>query len=561
MAVAIALRRHRATHFLLRAARRKLTSVRVALLSVLVLGVVTAAGVVLPQMPAGLEGRADLTTAWLEAQEVRFGILTEPLYRSQLFDIFHSWWYIALLGWLALSISVCTWSRLPALWRQAFRPSHRVADALFERPSSRVAWNDVDAARLQRSLRRRWFRVWRYDEAGATYLFADRFPWAVLGTLATHVALILFLVGALVSKFDSYSSTIAIAEGSSAPALPFAHPDQIMVEVERAVGLFNEAGRPLDYRSDLVLSRGGETVRRCTITVNEPCELDGYRFHQSGFFGYGAELVVRSAATGAVLYHETLALSQSMAAPTISIADESGRRLYAGSVPQTDRVGDALGALISPPGVDTLFWVGLRGGDPDWTLVVFDPTGGADGDRAFIAIGESASVGATQFEFEGVSGIPSLMTAGILVPGSTEATLERGDVLLVMENAVYGNGAAPAGAEPEGDPERPPRLHLMGIAPVAVKLAPAGRVVIGAYEYEFVGPRNFAGIAVRRDRGDTLIWIASGLFVLGLTVTLWLPRRRAWFRIANGDLWIFSSGRTQVDGEDLAQQLREGPSS
>ena len=70
---------------------------------------------------------------------------------------------------------------------------------------------------------------------------------------------------------------------------------------------------------------------------------------------------------------------------------------------------------------------------------------------------------------------------------------------------------------------------------------------MSAYEYEFVGPRNFAGIAVRRDDGAVLIWIASALFIVGLAVTLWLPRKRAWFRTSAGETRGYSQGRTRVD--------------
>ncbi len=54
---------------------------------------------------------------------------------------------------------------------------------------------------------------------------------------------------------------------------------------------------------------------------------------------------------------------------------------------------------------------------------------------------------------------------------------------------------------------------------------------IGGYEYSFLGQREFAGIQVKRDRSDYLIWAGAALLISGLLVTFWVPRRRLWARL------------------------------
>jgi len=61
-----------------------------------------------------------------------------------------------------------------------------------------------------------------------------------------------------------------------------------------------------------------------------------------------------------------------------------------------------------------------------------------------------------------------------------------------------------------------------------------GRLHIGGYEYTFLGQSEFAGIQVKRDRSDTLVWAGAGLILAGLLVTFWVPRRRLWAKIALG---------------------------
>ena len=126
-------------------------------------------------------------------------------------------------------------------------------------------------------------------------------------------------------------------------------------------------------------------------------------------------------------------------------------------------------------------------------------------------------------------------------------------MLLALEHAVFGTRDVSAGDERiEQSSDEPPVLHIVGIAPGTVKLAEGDRVELGPYEYEFVGSRNFAGISVKKDRGDTLIWVASGLFLAGLLFTLWFPRRRAWLRFKGNELQVVSQGRERVDISTLA---------
>ncbi len=354
------------------------------------------------------------------------------------------------------------------------------------------------------------------------------------------------------TRLSAFSTNLTIAEGASAPVFPVAHERQILIDVLGAVGSFDPEGRPLDYHSDLVLYRNGQEAKRCTITVNDPCSLDGYRFHQAGFFGSGAELRVRDLATGNTIYREVLALDRLLPAPQLTIRDGDGAMLLEGTVPQTDIVEGFVGGLLPLGEAGKVFWVGLKGGDTGWTLEVFDPSQSVGGDRAFIPVGETASVSGFSFHFANVSSLPSLMPSGVPLPVTSESPGDDGRVLLALENAVFGTRDVSAGDERLGQSaEEPPVLHIAGIAPVTVRLADGDRLQLGPYEYEFVGPRNFAGISVKKDRGDTLIWVASGLFVFGLALTLWIPRRRAWFRLRAGELRMVSQGRSGIDASTL----------
>jgi cytochrome c biogenesis protein ResB len=78
--------------------------------------------------------------------------------------------------------------------------------------------------------------------------------------------------------------------------------------------------------------------------------------------------------------------------------------------------------------------------------------------------------------------------------------------------------------------------------------------VVGDYEYRFGGQREFAGITVRRDPGSTVIWVATGLFLLGLALTFYTPRRRLWGKIAAGQAAFRGLGGSRAA---IEKEIRE----
>ncbi|MDP2950221.1 MAG: cytochrome c biogenesis protein ResB, partial [Chloroflexota bacterium] len=471
----------------------------------------------------------------LESQRGRYGVFTDALYRLGLFDIFHARYFAISLGLLVVSVSLCTANRFPPIWRTIRRPQRRVPDTYFERAHHRVAFGaPADAAALEAVLRRRHYRVERVREGEATYLFADRFAWAQLGTFVSHLALILFLAGALVSKFTAFSAPLFAAEGTSAPVFAVKNPDQMQVRVVDTVGQFDEEGQPLDYRTEMAIYQGGQEVKRCTTTVNGPCGYGGYRFHQAAYFGFGAEVQVRDIASGNVVYKEVLALSDTMPAPRVVIRDGDGQPLLDETLVLSDFIESAYGTTVAIPGSERLVWIGAKpaaaGGA--WQLVVFEPGDSAESVRLILGVGEKARSGGLEFEFASLGGLPAIFEPQFPLPAASQGEGSQGTVLLQMSNVVYGTNDASSGRRVSVVAAAgPPTLSIIGVSPYVVNLEPGRSAVVGGYEYTFLGQREFAGIQVKRDRSDNLIWVGTALLLVGLGVTFYVPRRRLWVKI------------------------------
>jgi cytochrome c biogenesis protein len=100
-----------------------------------------------------------------------------------------------------------------------------------------------------------------------------------------------------------------------------------------------------------------------------------------------------------------------------------------------------------------------------------------------------------------------------------------------------------------------PYLLVLGVDGEASTVLRPNQPVRAAsgYSYTFTRRVEASGIDVRRDPGDTFIWIAVGMAVVGLSITFYVPRRRLWVKVTPERTWMAGQGeRTRR----LSRELR-----
>ncbi len=515
---------------------RLLTSVRFAVFYISTLAAFGLAGVLIPQVPEAMRGNEAAIAAWIDTKRDTFGPFTDSMHRLGLFEVFQARWFLIALGFLVVNVSVCLFNRWSPTFRNVFRPPQRVPDSFYERAHNRTAFAPVTTSTAEFALRAQRFRIKTRTEDTATYIFADRYPWAQLATFASHMALILFLAGGLVTALTGFSTQAFAGEGTTVPVFAVKDPNQLQVRIDDAVGVYGEQGNPLDFRTHLTIFRNGEQVKSGYMTVNDPLKYGGYRFHQVAFFGDGAALRIRDAATGNTVFSETFPLEEIVAAPAITISDATGNELLRDLIAPTLVTEAASGALVNVPGADRTLWVGIVAKDAEtWELVTFDPQSGQSGQELRIDEGASGEIDGLRLTFDDVAAIPAAV--GVDVPGGGEELLAQ-----LVES--------PGGAT---------SLLLIGEGRPAISLPPNQPVTTGGYTYIFEGQREFAGLSVKRDSGAWFIWIATGLLVGGLALTFYVPRRRLWLKLTATETRIAAlaekSGGFPAEMRKLAHRL------
>jgi len=289
---------------------RLFTSVRLALVLILVIAAAVLAGTLLDQAPAPVAADRDLYQQWLERVRDRYGMWTDVLAFFHLFTVFHSLWFRILLALLVANIIVCSLNRWKGVWATVFGSRVQMSDAFFRHARYNATFAvsmpvDVAAQRVQRALAQAGYRVQREAGGSSVAIYADRNRLSRFGTFLIHLSIVLILVGAVVGSIWGFrDNEFIVPEGA---VREVGHGTGISVKLEHFTDEYYVEGPPKDFRSELVIFENGVEVKRGTTHVNSPLSYKGYKFHQA-FFGQTAIMRVQDS-SGEVLFEDAVPLA------------------------------------------------------------------------------------------------------------------------------------------------------------------------------------------------------------------------------------------------------------
>lgn len=335
---------------------RLFTSVNFAVVQIAALSLLAVVGMTVRQLP-GFAFRSpgdyavEMSRLRAQYEPVLGQGIVDLMERLQLFHVFTSTPFSALLIVLVVSIVICTLDRTPRLWSQSASIRVLQPPAFFDpRLPDRVSiapGPGLDAPAVRAALRRQGFRVrGQAGPDGATFVYGDRNRWTKLATLVSHLGLVLFLVAGLVTARFGDEQGLVVAEGETLTVQPIGTPGLLLVKNFgfEAPGL--ETGTPTDFTTDLAVYRDGELVARKVIRVNDPLEAGGYSFHQNGF-GPAPDLEIRSTLDDGVLWSGPVPLTDAAAGRPLGAMPVPGRPV--GLQLLLDRSPEGVGTLIVLP--------------------------------------------------------------------------------------------------------------------------------------------------------------------------------------------------------------------
>lgn len=484
---------------------RQLTSMRVALLLLMLLAVAAVPGTMFPQNaqdPARVaEYLADHpgTGPWLE--------------RLGLFDVYSSIWFSAIYLMLFISLVGCILPRTRAHLSALRGRPPRTPRRLTRFPARAEATTDAGPEQVvlaARDVLRRgpvWlpfgrsYRVDVHDEKNGTWsVSAERGYLRETGNLVFHLALVGLLVSVAAGQMLHYRGQAIILQGrgmanavkeydtfEKGTAFREDSLEPFTVRLDDFTARFDERTlEPRDFAADVTVTDPDGTQHAETIKVNHPLERDGGKIYLQGN-GYAPELTVR---------------------------DASGEVAFAGAVPflPQDEVYTSRGVVKVPD---------VSGDQPQIGLVGYLlPTAAEVADGIFRST--HPQPGAPLLVLSVWSGNLGLDTG---VPQNAYRLDESR-----MEQAVDADGKA-----------------------ITLYLRPGETVELpdGLGSVTFGSLSRFVALDLRHDPALTYVLVFSLVAFAGLAASLFAPRRRLWIRASVADRP--SGGQDGQDGEPGAQ--------
>ncbi|TNM69952.1 cytochrome c biogenesis protein ResB [Streptomyces sp. NP160] len=487
---------------------RQLTSMRTALLLLMLLAVLAVPGSLFPQRNIDQVAVAQYYQDHPD--------LAPWLNRVSLFDVYSSPWFSAVYLLLFISLVGCVLPRTRVHLANLRQAPPRTPARLSRLPEHRAV--EVDAApadvlrAAQEVLRGRRYRTADVedDRRGAS-LAGQRGELRETGNLLFHLALVGVLIAiavgglwgyraqVIVEQGDAYANSQAsydswdpgaLVDGASLP--PFAFTlDALHVAFDRdSTG--NQFGAPRSFSADVTVTDApGDAPRRQQIRVNEPLRAGGASVYLAGN-GYAPVITVRDAAGNVVFDQGTPFLVQDANYTSTGVV----------KVPAAGSYGD----------------LGLQG--------LFLPTASPDSEG---------------------------------VPVSTFPDLENPELLLFAYTGDLGIDDGVPQNVYELDTSRMERVTSPDGQPLRFAMTPGQTYELpnGLGSVTFDRVDRYAGFTVRHDPARAAALVFSLLAIAGLTASLFVPRRRLWVRAApaTGDA---AQGRTLLEVGALARSEDHG---
>ena len=275
-------------------------SVRLGVTLLCLLGLACLVGMLIMQQ--NVEGFENYYATLTPAQRLLYG-------RLGVFDIYHVWYFNALLCALSLNIILASIDRFPRTWKFVSKPQLTVpprwlADQAHSARFDAGASTDEVSARAQELFRKfGWRRTRVTEKAGSIFIFSESGVWNRLGAYPVHVALLTIFFGGFLTAQLGTTGSLPLAPGESSDTISenvvnldrmseitkqlpfevtFTDIQQKLIKDDGSLS----ASNTLDWITRFTIKDGGET-HDAMVQMNRPFDYRGYRFFQASFVAVG----------------------------------------------------------------------------------------------------------------------------------------------------------------------------------------------------------------------------------------------------------------------------------
>lgn len=226
-----------------------------------------------------------------------------------LFNIYHAWYFNALLGLVSANIILASFDRFPKTWIFASKPSLTVPIRWLREQKQTAELgidgsNDAVTPRIIQAMKAAGWRDVRIREkAGRTFVFGQSGVWNRFGAYAVHVGLLTIFTGGFLTAQLGSTGQMPLSPGRSTnmmfeTVVEIDKPTEITKKLPFDVACVDMHQKLIKKEESLSAQNTIDWVTRFTITdetgtheasvqMNQPFDYRGYRFFQASFTPIG----------------------------------------------------------------------------------------------------------------------------------------------------------------------------------------------------------------------------------------------------------------------------------
>jgi len=466
----------------------------------------------------------------------QFGPLWYWVFRALgLFDMYHTWWFLALLGLLMLSLAACLLRHAPRMLKEMRLGKVAIADKSLHAFHHLRLWRvarPADAA-LQADLAAQ-FDGWETQmaaEEGKLFVRADKGRRHKWGYILVHVAILVILIGGWISVQFGFRGNMSVVEGSTGDTISYlkgtGSEEKKMPFTVRCNSFsidFYPTGMPKEFRSNLTIIDEGKEVLTSDIVVNEPLNYKGVNIYQASFGDGGSEMRFKlfrldgSGAVESVPIHVYDTWTDPKSNVSIEVTDfrpfnvEKIEGKFHDLGPAVDFV--VRGPGLTPVKMRTFMNPFDLGGANQGMLAMVSTTGDArDFEVFYLGLDFTAPK-----EWQLFSDFARRIRAN----GATDDKDRNLAAFKGALTATYGD-------------ERPTDLKMLAMRQMQ------GVQSLSALPWPFIPildsfeQKYYTGLQLAQDPGMNVVWFGSALLCIGLCIMFYMPHRKLWLVIASDE--------------------------
>ena len=221
--------------------------------------------------------------------EVYFAAYAAPIARAIVrlgFDnIYHSPWYLGIIGLILLSLTVCTFKRVIPARLPPLRPVS--IDHIPLNGTLDVAADESTVrTRVEAFFAARGWQIRKREFGGTEWSFADKHNWARRGVLVAHIGFVIIAAGTTLYWARGFSGETAIVTGESMRVPETNAIVKLDSFAYRITPIMTKSGlvyQPTDYVSHVTATGNDGVARSYTVRVNQPIDIDDTLYYQASY--------------------------------------------------------------------------------------------------------------------------------------------------------------------------------------------------------------------------------------------------------------------------------------